>query len=113
MLSHRLTSYRRRLGTSAAIAATVVMALASAGLPTQARGGAGGRTLTVLPGAGVIDGSYGYQTVSAVLNSSDGSGLDVTASAALHSSNPAVIRIQDGVALPTGDGQADVIATYQ
>jgi hypothetical protein len=67
--------------------------------------------LILMPSASVIDGSYGYQTLSAVVNSPDGSALDVTRRATLTSSNPAVIRIVNGVALPVGDGQAQISAS--
>jgi hypothetical protein len=79
----------------------------------QAKPAAGtGAGLSLLPGSGVIDGSYGYQTLSAVLNGADGSGLDVTPRATLTSSNPAVVRIENGIALPVGDGQAEVVASF-
>lgn len=71
----------------------------------------GGR-LILMPSASVIDGSYGSQTLSAVVNAPDGSALDVTRRATFTSSNPAVVRIVNGVALPAGDGQAQITAAY-
>ena len=67
--------------------------------------------LSVIPESGVINGSYGYQTVSAVFTTADSGSLDVTSRAAVTSSNPAVVKIVNGVAIPTGDGQADVMAS--
>ncbi len=68
--------------------------------------------LAVLAGGGVIDGSYGFQTLSVVAKGAEGSELDVTKSASLSSSNPAVLKVENGIAVPVGDGQADVIASY-
>jgi len=85
-----------------------------AGTPPGKRGDAstGGGSLTIYPPTSVIDGSYGYQTLAVVLNAPDGSALDVTARASLRSSNPAVVRIENGVALPVGDGRAEVFAAF-
>src|SRR5262249_214761 len=40
------------------------------------------------------------------------SSLEVTGQASFQSSNPSVVKIQNGIALPVGDGQADVTAIY-
>jgi hypothetical protein len=70
-----------------------------------------GGTLMILPSSATIDGSYGFQTLSAVLNRSDGSAQDVTPTATLKSSNPAVVKVVGGTVIPVGDGQAEVTAT--
>src|SRR5438132_14343202 len=75
--------------------------------PSPAVGG----TLALMPSSAILDGSYSLQTLSAVQTASDGSSLEVTSQAAFKSSNPGVVRIQNGVGLPVGDGQADVTAT--
>jgi hypothetical protein len=68
--------------------------------------------LVVLAGARTIDGSYGFQTLSVVAKGAEGSEQDMTRTASISSSNPGVLRVQNGVALPVGDGQADVVASY-
>lgn len=101
------------LGASLLTTSLIVSAWA---LPGQkkavASAASGSGSFTLLAGSGAIDGSYGLQTLSAVATLPDGSSLDVTDTAQLSSSNPAVLKIENGVALPVGDGEAEVIAHY-
>src|SRR5437868_15363576 len=64
--------------------------------------------MALMPQNAIIDGSYGFQTLSAVINSPDGSSLEVTGQANFQSSNPSVAKVVNGVAVPVGDGQADI-----
>src|SRR5258708_3554823 len=73
---------------------------------------AGHSGMALMPQNAIIDGSYGFQTLSAVVNSPDGSALEVTGQAVFQSSNPLVAKVVNGVAVPVGDGQADISATY-
>src|SRR5262249_24956744 len=68
--------------------------------------------LTLLPAENMLDGSYSFQTLSAVASAADGSWLDMTTQATFTSSNPAVVKVgKDGIAYPVGDGTAEVTAT--
>ncbi len=91
--------------------------LSALAVPPQSRKSGGSASassgsLVLMPASAAIDGSYGYQTLSAVFNSADGSSLEVTTQASFQSSNPSVVRIQNGIAIPAGDGQADITASY-
>jgi len=93
----------------AALAAGAGLTVATAGpQPGTPAPGA----LSLAPAAAIIDGSYGFQTLAVVVTAPDGGALDVTSSAKISSANPRVVRIQNGTALPVGDGQADVVAVF-
>lgn len=111
------TPGRILLTLTAVLFSAALFASASAVPPQAKRTGSASKSgvsagLTLLPGNTVIDGSYGLQTLSVVANSADGSSLDVTPRASLRTSNPAVLRIENGIAYPVGDGACDVVASY-
>ena len=64
--------------------------------------------LTLLPAETVLDGSYSFQTLSAVAKSGDNSERDVSSGAAFSSSNAAVVKVSNGIAYPVGDGTAEI-----
>jgi len=107
-------SRRNQLISAAGLSSTILLFVTTYAAPQtkRATSPAGSPGLVVLAGAGAIDGSYGFQTISVVAKGPDGSELDVTKSASISTSSPAVIRVQNGVAIPTGDGQAEVIASF-
>src|SRR5205085_5951113 len=95
-----------------ACASLIVSAWAGPPQSRKASGAPSGGGLVLMPANISIDGSYGYQTLSAVANAPDGSSLEVTPQAAFQSSNPAVVKVQNGVAIPSGDGQAEISVSY-
>jgi len=64
--------------------------------------------LTLLPAETILDGSYSFQTLSAVAKSPDNSERDLSGGAAFSSSNPSVVKVSNGVAYPVGDGTAEI-----
>lgn len=64
--------------------------------------------LTLLPAETTLDGSYSFQTLSAVAKSPDGSERDLSNTASFSSSNAGVVKISNGVAYPVGDGTAEL-----
>src|SRR5438132_3276913 len=63
---------------------------------------AGAPGLTLFPESTVLSGSYGFQTLSVITTAGDGGSLEVTSQATFTSSNPAVVAIKGGIAIPTG-----------
>src|SRR5207302_3611807 len=61
--------------------------------PPPVRSAAGHSGMTLMPQNAIIDGSYGFQTLAAVINSPDGSSLEVTGQAVFQSSNPSVVKV--------------------
>lgn len=118
MSRRALASHRRRTLSALvviSIGLCVAMLATAVALPQGRKSGkpapAPAGSLLLMPAASTIEGSYGYQTISAVATTADAVSHDVTAQAQLMSSNPGVVRVQNGLALPTGDGQAEITAS--
>lgn len=65
--------------------------------------------LAIQPSTATLDGSYAFQTLTAIVTAADGSQQDLTDTALFSSSNPAVVRIgEDKIAYPVSDGTAQI-----